>query len=115
MDSGAERSTIPLSLFNQKLAGACKLKPTNSELHQYDKSLLVVAGECHAKITINQRVFQATFAEVDVQKQLPLLGRDWMNILQFDVSAMIKQATQIHHMSGSTLMAGLMAEFADVF
>ena len=38
-----------------------------------------------------------------------------MNILQFDVSAMMKQATQIHHTSESTLMAGLMSEFADVF
>ena len=105
VDSGAERSTVPLSVFNQKLAGACKLKPSNIELHQYDKSLLIVAGECRAQITINQRVFQATFVVVDVQKQLPLLGRDWM----------MKQATQIHHTSESTLMAGLMSELADVF
>ena len=37
VDSGAERSTVPLSVFNQKLAGACKLKPSNIELHRYDK------------------------------------------------------------------------------
>ena len=106
---------VPLSVFNHKLAGACKLQPSNVALHQYDKSSLLVAGECHAKITINQHVLQAIFVVVDVQKQLPLLGRDWMNMLQFDISALMKQATQIHHTSESILTVGLMVEFADAF
>lgn len=115
VDSGAERSTIPLSVFKQKLAGTCKLQPSNLVLHQYDKSPLLVAGECHAKITINQCVIRAIFVVVDVQKQVPLLGRDWMNMSQFDVSALMVQATQLHHTSESTLTAELMAEFTDVF
>ena len=74
-----------------------------------------MAGECSSQITINQYVIQATFVVVDVHSQLPLLGRDWMALLQFDVSTLIDQATQIHHMSGTTLATDVMAEFSDVF
>ena len=52
---------------------------------------------------------------VDVHCQLLLLGRDWMALLQFDVSTLINQATQIHHMSGTTLVTDIMAEFSGVF
>jgi len=115
VDSGAERSTIPLSMFKQKLACVCKLQSSTVSLYQYDKSPLVVAGECYAKITINQCVIQATFVVVDVQKQPPLLGRDWMALLQFDVSTLMNQATQIHHNSKDILATGIMVEFSDVF
>ena len=115
IDSGAERSTIPLSLFKQKLAGVCKLQSSTVSLQQYDKTPLIVAGECSSQITINQCVIQATFVVADVHSQLPLLGRDWMALLQFDVSTLINQATQIHHMSGTTLVTDIMAEFSDVF
>ena len=33
VDSGAERSTIPLSLFKQSLSGICKLKPSKVSLY----------------------------------------------------------------------------------
>ena len=33
VDSGAERSTVPLSLFKQKLSGVCKLKPSRVSLY----------------------------------------------------------------------------------
>ena len=76
VDSGAERSTIPVSVFKQKLVDVCKLQSSTVSLHKYDKSPLMVAGECHAKITINHHVLQATFVVVDAQNQLPLFGRD---------------------------------------
>ena len=81
VDSGAERSTVstvPLSLFEQRLSGVCKLRPSRVSLYQYDKSSLTVAGECKTTVRINYRVISAAFVVVDVQKQFPLLGRDWM-------------------------------------
>ena len=33
---------------------------------------------------------------VDVQKQCPLLGRDWMALLNFDLISLMTQATTIH-------------------
>ena len=73
----------------QKLAGVCKLQSSIVSLQQYDKTPLIVAGECFSQITINQCVIQATFVVVDVHSQLPLLGRDWMAFLQFDMSTLI--------------------------
>ena len=72
-------------------------------LHQYDKSPLTIAGECHATVKINHQVIQATFVVVEVEKQLLLLGRDWMALLQFDVVTLTEQATQVHHTSEDTM------------
>ena len=115
VDSGAERSTVPLSIFRKKLASVCELQPSAISLHQYDKSPLRIAGECQVNVKINHRVIQATFVVVDVGKQLPLLGRDWMLLLQFDVVALMDKVTQVHHTSVDATLTEIMTEFADVF
>ena len=38
-----------------------------------------------------------------------------MALLQFDVSTLINQATQIHHESGTTPATEIVAKFSDVF
>ena len=83
VDSGAEWSTVPLSIFKKTLADVCKLKPCRVSLYQYDTSPLTIAGECQATVRINSQVISATFIVVDVQKQFPLLGRDWMTLILF--------------------------------
>ena len=55
VDSGAERSTVPLSTFKQKLQSVCSLQPSSVSLYQYDKSPLSDSGECQAHIRINDR------------------------------------------------------------
>ena len=118
VDSGAERSTVPLSLFEQSLSGVCKLKPSSYRvsLYQYDKSPLTVAGECQATtVRINSRVISAAFVVVDVQKQFTLLGRDWMALLNFDLISLMTQATTIHQTIADVVKNDLMEEFAEVF
>ena len=105
VDSGAERSTVPLSVFQRKLVDVCELQSSSISLHQYDKSPLTIAGECHTTVKINHQVIQATFVVVEVEKQLLLLGRDWMALLQFDVVTLTEQATQVHHTSEDTMAA----------
>ena len=83
VDSGAEWSTVPLLIFKQTLVDVCKLKPSRVSLYQYDTSPLTIAGECQATVRINSQVISATFIVVDVQKQFPLLGRDWMTLILF--------------------------------
>jgi len=51
---------------------------------------------------------------VDVKKQFPLLGRDWIALLNFVVSLMTT-ATAVHQMSTDAVVNELMTEFADVF
>ena len=95
----------------------CTLQPSDVSLHQYDKSPLTIAGECQAKVNINNRVIQATFVVVDVDEQLPLLGRGWMSLLQFDVINLVELVThdQVRHTSVDTMTNEIMTEFADVF
>ena len=80
VDLGAKRSTIPLVIFQQKLSEACRLQPSTVSLQQYDKTPLSISGECQATVKINDRVIQAKFVVVEIEQQLPLLGRDWMTV-----------------------------------
>ena len=84
-------------------------------LYQYDKSPLTVSGECQTQVKINDRAIPATFVVVDVKKQFPLLGRDWMSLLHFDVVQLMDQATQVHHTSFDSSSTALVEEFSDVF
>ena len=115
VDSGAEHSTLPLSLFEQRLSSVCKLRPSRVSLYQYDKSPLTIAGESKTTVRINNRVISTTFLVVDVQKQLPLLGRDWMVLLNFDLISLITQATTIHQTTADVVKNDLMEEFAEMF
>ena len=76
VDSGAERTTIPWSHFSNFLSLACQLRPTSVTLYQYDKSPLVVKGECQAIVQVNERVIATTFIVVDAEERYPLFGRD---------------------------------------
>ena len=115
VDSGAEHSTIPLSIFEQFLTDVCVLKPSRVSLYQYDKSPLIVAGECQATIKINDCTISAVFVVVDVKKQLPLLGRDWMALLNFDLISLITQATTVHQTTANVVKDDLIKEFSEVF
>jgi len=53
---------------------------------------------------------------VDVRKQLPLLGRDWMTLLNFDVISLMTQATTaVHQMTANLVKDDLIKEFSEVF
>ena len=112
VDSGAERSTIPLTIFQRKLSDVCQLQPSAVSLQQYDKTPLTISGECQVTVEINNCVIQTKIVVVEVEQQLPLLGRDWMKLLQFDVVTLMEQVTQVHYSSETT---NLLTEFTDVF
>ena len=117
-DSGAERSTIPWRIFQDKLANVCKLVPSSVKLHQYDQSPLTVKGECKVKVRVNECVIDATFVVVDVLTCYPLFGRDWMLLLGFDLPILIKEATQVHNMYNGTGFSSpeqLFMEYSEVF
>ena len=84
-------------------------------LYQYDESPLSVSGECHANVKINDRAILVTFIVVDIKKRFPLLGRDWMALLQIDVVHLMNQATKVYLNSVDNSSSEVAADFADVF
>ena len=66
VDSGAERSTIPWTLFQNQLAASCNLVPTTVTLRQYDHTPLAVKGQCQVQVQVHDSRIQATFMAVDV-------------------------------------------------
>ena len=105
-------------MFQEKLSQVCELTSSLVTLCQYDQSPLTVKGECRVNIQINQCVINATFIVVDVVTCYPLFGRDWMSILEFDVSTLIQQATQVHNTVEGTKFSSpeqLFTEYSDVF
>ena len=98
VDSGAEHSTVPKSLFEEKLEQVCRLSPSTVSLHQYDHSPLTIVGECCANIELNGHKMKATFAVVDISGKHPLFGRDWLQQLGIDRTALVNQsAVQIRY------------------
>ena len=49
-----------------------------------------------------------------VQKHIPLLGRDWMTLLNFDLISLMTQAIVVHQTTADVKL-GLLEEFAEVF
>ena len=115
VDSGAERTTMPWSIFQEKLVDVCDLTPTTVTLRQYDQSPLTVKGQCHVKVKLNERTFEANFLVVDVSTQYPLFGRDWMTLIGFNVSSLIQEATQVHNTTEVLTAESLCEEYSEIF
>ena len=116
LDSGADRSTIPWELFQEKLAGVCELGPTNVTLYQYDKSHLKIKGQCKVTVQVFDQKIRATLIEVDVKDQVALFGRDWMVSFGLDLPTLLRQTLQVcYTTNGTTVTESLMSEFSDVF
>ena len=117
LDSGAERSTIPKLLFNEKLKEVCSLSPSKVSLHQYDHSPLTIVGECHANIEFNGHKIKATFVVVDITGKHPLFGRDWLQQLAIDLSALVNQsAIQMHQVDQQLSEPdSFLIEYGDIF
>ena len=117
LDSGAERSTIPKLLFNEKLKEVCSLSPSKVSLHQYDHSPLAMVGECHANIEFNGHKMKATFVVVDITGKHPLFGRDWLQQLGIDLTALVNQsAIQMHQVDQQlSELDSFLIEYADIF
>ena len=81
-------------------------------MYQYDKSPLTIAGECQP---INNRIISTVFVVVDVQEQFPLLGRDWMALIIFDLISLMRQATAIYQMTADVVKNDLIGKVAEVF
>ena len=84
-------------------------------MYQYDKSPLTIAGECQTTVRINNHIISTVFVVVDVQEQFPLLGRDWMALLNFDLISLMRQATAIYQMTADVVKNDLIEKFAEVF
>ena len=116
MDSGADKSTIPWELYQEKLAAVCKLVPTKVFLYQYDKSHLKVKGQCKVTVQVLGRKIVATLIVVDVKHQVPLFGRDWMIAFGLDLPTILHQTLQVCQVSSDTTgIESLMGEFTDLF
>ena len=74
LDSGADRSTVPWTWYQEKLAGVCKLVPTDVTLYQYDKSPLMIKGQCKVTVQVLDQKICATLMVVDVKTRFPYLA-----------------------------------------
>ena len=84
IDTGAELSTIPYSVYKEKLYNV-KLEPSKISLRQYDGTPLSVRGEITLNVQKAEQNLSGRFVVVDnVRNQLPLLGRDWLRRVRLD-------------------------------
>ena len=113
IDTGAELSTIPLSVYKEKL-NEVKLEPSTVSLHQYDGTPLSVSGEIMLNVQKGGQHLSGRFVVVDhVRNQLPLLGRDWLSRIQLDWTRLF---STMHPKAIKVVNVDLIKEeFPDVF
>ena len=90
VDTGAERSTIPVTLFQDKLAAVCKVLPSQVTLRQYDQTPLKVVGECSPKLQIGDHKLVGIFIIVDIPNKHLLLGKDLLTEIGITLDALLK-------------------------
>ena len=91
VDTGAELSTIPAALYRAKLKQVW-LEPSSVILRQYDGTALPTMGEIVVGASHGQQHVKGRFIIVEkVDKQLPLLGRDWLYRLRLDWPKMLNK------------------------
>ena len=91
VDTGAERSTIPAALFEERLRTVCKLVPSQVTLRQYDQTQLKVVGQCKANLQIGKQHLTGTFIIVDIPSKHPLLGRDLLTEMGITMDTVLNQ------------------------
>ena len=110
VDTGAELSTIPAYINQQKLHDI-KLHPSSVCLHQYDGSTIPVKGEIKVVASTGEQSVAGSFIIVDIKnEQLPLLGRDWLLQLRLDWPKLLKYRS-LHQVQHKTLQE----DFPSVF
>ena len=110
VDTGAELSTIPAYIYQQRLRNI-KLHPSTVRLHQYDGSTIPVKGEIKVVVSTGEQSVAGSFVIVDIKNdQLPLLGRDWLLQLRLDWPKLL-QYRSLHQVQDKTLQE----DFPSVF
>ena len=110
VDTGAELSTIPVSLYTEKLS-QFPLQPSTVSLRQYDGTALPTKGEIEVTVSHNGQEVQGRFVIVgNADAQLPLLGRDWLYKLRLDWPKLFKYQS-VHSVEATTLRD----EYSEVF
>ena len=110
VDTGAELSTIPAYIYQQRLRNI-KLHPSTVRLHQYDGSTIPVKGEIKVVVSTGEQSVAGSFVIVDIKNdQLPLLGRDWLLQLRLDWPKLL-QYRSLHQVQDKTLQE----DFSSVF
>ena len=91
VDTGAEHSTIPAALFEEKLRTVCKLVPSQVTLRQYDQTQFKVVDQCKANLQIGKQHLTGTFIIVDIPSKHPLLGRDLLTEMGITMDTVLNQ------------------------
>ena len=75
VDTGAELSTIPVAIYQQKLRHI-KLYPSAVRLHQYDGSTIPIKGEIRVTVSTKEQSVTGNFVIAGIKNdQLPLTGQ----------------------------------------
>ncbi|XP_065188042.1 uncharacterized protein K02A2.6-like [Sycon ciliatum] len=84
VDTGAEVSVFPSSVWKEQFSNVC-LHKSRASLHSYGGSSLSVVGECIVDVRYESHQFRDTIIVVEGSGQ-PLFGRNWMSHVIIDWS-----------------------------
>ena len=108
VDTGAELSTIPASIYREKLEHV-KLQPSSIILCQYDGTAIPTMAEIVTEVSHGQQEVEGRLIIIGkTNGRLSLLVHDWLHRLSLDRPKMLKRGNgsdpQVHALHTVTLI-----------
>ena len=103
LDTGAARTVMSKSIFENTFAKAPELKPSNLILRKYGDMSIPICGEATVSVSLNGKT-NPNLSLVVVNESGPtLLGRDWMKSLKIPINNIELKGSNIQNISEDSM------------
>ena len=94
IDTGCGVSIVPMSVYKQ-FSDRVTLKDCNMRLNTYTGEVIKPFGKCDVHVTYQGHHHKLSLIVVDTTQNIPLLGRNWLNIIQLDWASLRHNSYEI--------------------
>ena len=106
IDTGCGVSIVPMSVY-KLFSDRVTLKDCNMRLNTYTGEVIKPSGKCDVHVTYQGHHHKLSLIVVDTTQTIPLLGKNWLNIIQLDWASLRHNSYDVNFMN--------IASYSDLF
>ena len=98
IDTGCGVSIVPMFVY-KLFSDRVTLKDYNMRLNTYTGEVIKPSGKCDVHVTYQGHHHKLSLIVVDTTQNIPLLGRNWLNIIQLDWASLRPNSYDVNFMN----------------
>ena len=98
IDTGCGVSIVPMSVY-KLFSDRVTLKDCNMPLNTYTGEVIKPSGKCDVHVTYQGHHHKLSLIVVDTTQNIPLLGRNWLNIIQLHWASLRHNSYDVNFMN----------------